>query len=83
MESDTVMPTVKGPLAVGVPLMIPVLAAMDNPAGNPEALQLSGVLPPEAASVRLYGEPRAPGVKDVVVMLNGGAIVKESGLVTD
>ena len=38
--SLTVTVTLEVPLAVGVPVMAPVLALIDKPAGNPVALQV-------------------------------------------
>ena len=49
VPSITVTVTLKVPLTAGVPLMVPV-DPMLRPVGNCVALQLSGVLPPDAES---------------------------------
>jgi hypothetical protein len=52
-ESVTVTLALLVPPAVGVPVMAPVPALIDNPAGSPVADQCNGVVPPEAATVWL------------------------------
>jgi hypothetical protein len=47
-ESVAVITTVKLPEEVGVPLMAPVAALIDRPAGSPVAAQLSVPVPPVA-----------------------------------
>ena len=74
-ESFTVMLTVLGPLAVGVPLIVPVPASMLRPAGNPVADHVYGETPPVAATGALYVCPVMPLASVVVVMLSLGIIV--------
>ena len=54
MESVTVNITGKFPVEVGMPLMIPVAAAMDRPGGSPEAEKEYGGVPEFAFTVKLY-----------------------------
>ena len=51
VESVAVTLTLDVPVAVGVPLIVPELESMDNPAGNPVADQVKGGVPPVAATV--------------------------------
>jgi hypothetical protein len=61
---------------VGVPLIIPVLAARLKPAGKvPVTMdQLKGVVPPVETRVWLYPPPTVPAGK-VVVVTTGAALV--------
>ena len=80
-ESATVITTEKGPLAVGVPEILPVAVAMDNPAGKPVADQLYAPVPPVAATVAVYAAPCVPLASVLVLITNGGAMVNEIVLV--
>lgn len=57
--------------ADGVPLMTPVEAFSDSPAGKVPVVsdQVYGVVPPEAASIVLYQAPTWPPGSEAVVML--------------
>ena len=57
--------------------MTPVEALRLNPAGRPVAAQVYGVLPPVAASVRLYATPTTPSGREAVVMASCGVVVNE------
>jgi hypothetical protein len=58
-ESDTRTLIGKVPLTVGVPDMTPVCGLRVRPAGSELSMscQVSGVCPPVAATVKVYGEP--------------------------
>jgi len=73
--------TEKVPLAVGVPEMFPEDALMLNPPGSPEAVQVTGEFPPEAATVVLYARPIAPLGKELLLIARAGAMVSERWLV--
>ncbi len=62
---------------VGVPVMAPVAAFSDNPAGNvpPASDQAYGVVPPDAASAAEYATPTCPFGSEVVVMLNVAGVM--------
>jgi hypothetical protein len=81
VESVAVTLTVKPPLTVGVPEIIPA-ELMDRPDGKPVALQLIGVFPPAEATGALYTRLIAPLGKDVVVTDSPGTMVNDNGLVT-
>ena len=53
LASVTVTEALKVPVAVGVPLMVPVEAPIANPPGRPLADQEYGATPPETATVVL------------------------------
>src|SRR5579872_315782 len=86
--SATATTNAKVPAAVGVPVIAPVVAFTDNPAGSePDASDHAyAPEPPEACSVALYVVvARAPG-SEAVVMATGGApiaIVNEAFAVLD
>ena len=42
------------PTAVGLPKITPELASICKPVGNPVALQVNGVVPPEACIGKLW-----------------------------
>jgi hypothetical protein len=71
--------------AVGVPLMTPVDAFSERPAGIVPLVRahVYGVVPPVAASVVLYGEPTVPFGKELVVILTVEVIVRASVTVLD
>jgi len=80
-EAASVAVTVKlaVPVPVGVPEMVPVAAASDNPAGKEPTVmdQVKGVVPPVAASVVLYAAPFVPaGSGDAVEMAGTALMVK-------
>jgi hypothetical protein len=54
-ESKTKTTTLKVPAAVGFPVIAPVAEATERPGGRPNAVQLSGGLPPVAARRAEYG----------------------------
>jgi hypothetical protein len=58
--------------AVGVPVMAPVEAFSDNPAGNVPLVsdQAYGVVPPDAVSLAEYATPTCPFGSDVVVLVS-------------
>lgn len=80
---ESCTPNVSGVLftdAVGVPVMAPVAALRESPAGSvPLAKdQVYGDIPPLAASVTLYAEPTFPlGREAVVIAKVAGVIVSE------
>ena len=76
----TVRLTVKIPLDVGVPEMFPEDGLTFNPPGSPEAVQLTGEFPPEAATVALYDRPIAPLAREVLLIVRVGAMVNDSCL---
>jgi hypothetical protein len=61
-------------VAVGVPLITPVLLLRPNPGGKlPDMMdQLYGVVPPVACRVRLYPAPTVPETNGLVVVIVGG-----------
>ncbi len=67
----TVTFTVLTPVAVGVPLILPVDASIASPDGNPVADHVYGVAPPLALTVALYAAPTLPSGRDVVVIVSG------------
>ena len=70
-ESFTVTLALLVAATVGVPLITPVLALIDNPAGRPVADHVYDVTPPEATTVVLYATPLVPdGSGEAVVMVN-------------
>jgi hypothetical protein len=70
-ESFTVTLALLVPVTVGVPLITPLLALIDNPAGRPVADQVYDVTPPEAATGVLYATFLVPeGSGDGVVIVN-------------
>lgn len=81
VASVTVTETSTVPTEVVEPVIAPEVALMVSPEGSPVALQLSGALPPEAATVALYAAPDAPLGRAAVVMFKAAAMVKESCLV--
>jgi hypothetical protein len=79
-ESVAVTVTVKGPLTVGVPEIVP-FELMVRPDGRLVAIQLMGAVPPEKPNDVLYPTPITPLGKDVVVIVKAATTVKESCLV--
>ena len=67
----TVILAVVVPGLVGIPLITPVDALIDNPAGRPLANHEYGVAPPLALTVALYAEFTAPDGNVVVVIATG------------
>jgi hypothetical protein len=61
-------------VAVGVPLITPVLLLRPNPGGKlPDMMdQLYGVVPPVANRVLLYEVPTVPETNGLVVVIVGG-----------
>src|SRR3954453_18581907 len=58
--SGAVTVTLEVPAVVGVPEMTPLDALRDRPAGSPVAVQLYGVVPPDALSVNDTPVPTVP-----------------------
>src|SRR5437588_727690 len=84
LESVTVMVTATGPpvAAVGVPLITPVLALIDRPAGRPAAEYVYGAVPPLAVSDAVYETPTTPvGSGALVIVSPVGLIVIVSPVV--
>ena len=77
-ESVTIIKALLVPGALGVPLITPVLAAMDKPAGNPFADQEYEPDPPVAETCVLYAVPAWPAGNDVVVIKGPDVIVIEN-----
>ena len=71
--SVTVTFTLKVPLAVGVPVMPPLLL-IDNPAGKPVAVQVYVGMPPRAPTEAVYAAPTVPDGSEVVVIFRAGAL---------
>jgi hypothetical protein len=71
------------PTIVGVPVIAPVDASNENPAGNvPTATaQAYGVVPPVAANVAEYAELTTPAGNVVVVTESGGLTAIENARV--
>ncbi len=67
------------PVVVGVPLMTPLVAFRDNPAGSdpPVTVQVYGGVPPLGVKVWEYATPTSPPGRDVVVMVGSAAIVMD------
>ena len=65
-------------MAVGVPEIIPVLAARLSPVGSCplEMLHVYGVVPPVAASVAVYADPTTPWgtVVEEIVSVEGAVV---------
>lgn len=63
------------PAVIGVPVMAPVLALIERPAGRLPTLMVnvSGANPPVAETVWLYAVPTVPPGNEVVVMLGAPA----------
>src|SRR5690349_14820892 len=74
-ESFTVIAAVLVPAVVGVPLITPVAALIDNPAGNPVADQLYGVVPPLAVTGPVYALFTVPFGRTEVVMFRPGPVM--------
>ncbi len=74
-ESVTVNDTLVVPVAVGVPVIAPVLALSDNPAGRAPELNEYGEVPPVAVSVAAYGTVSAPLGSEVFEIVGGARIV--------
>jgi hypothetical protein len=74
-ESFTVIAAVLVPAAVGVPLITPVVALIDSPAGNPVADQLYGVVPPLAVTGPVYALFTVPFGRTEVVMFRPGPVM--------
>ena len=72
--SVTVAATLKVPLAVGVPVIAPLLL-IDSPAGRPVAVKVRGAVPPLARTVELYGTCRVPAGSVVVVIVTPATTV--------
>src|ERR1035438_5227493 len=72
VKSVTVMVTfaVPGVVWVGVPEMVPVVALIESPLGNPVALKVKGEEPPVTSIVALYGAPIVPFGREFVVMVS-------------
>src|SRR5436190_18910099 len=79
LERESVALTVKllVAIAVGAPLITPVLAFSDTPAGNDPKVtdQVYGAVPPLTASVALYGDLKNPSGNDAVVTVGGATVV--------
>src|SRR5882724_11353148 len=75
VESVTFTVNVDVAAVVGVPVIVPLVAPIDNPAGRAPALmvQVSGDNPPVSAIVWLYATPTVPAGSEVVVI--AGAVV--------
>src|ERR1700722_7957755 len=71
--SVTVTVTEYVPVAVGVPLIVPV-ADIASPAGSPVADQVSVPLPPLAVTVAEYAVPEVPAASEEVVTESAGAL---------
>ena len=71
--SVTATETLKLPVAVGVPMMDPLLKLMERPAGSPVADQVYGPRPPVARTVAEYVLFAVPFGRLVVVILSGDA----------
>ena len=82
--SATCTVNVDVPAAVGVPLMTPPLDNV-NPAGSAPVGRdhVYGDIPPEAVNVCEYWTPITPDASETVVIVNDGAMVIESCLVSD
>src|SRR4029078_13344531 len=72
----------KGPAAVGVPVIAPLLAKLNPPGNGPgDNVQLYGCVPPLAAAVCEYPTPTAPPARALVVIAGASPIVMASALV--
>ena len=71
---STVIETLKLSVIVFVvPLIVPVMAAIESPGGKPEAVHVRGPVPPEACTVKEYAEPLTASGKAVVVIVSACA----------
>jgi len=78
LESTTLSVKLYVPAYVGVPEMVPVVAANVSPAGNlPDGIdQVNAGVPPVLETVSAYATPIVPLLSVLVVMVNAaGAIV--------
>jgi hypothetical protein len=82
VASVTVMVTLLVPDAVGLPEIVPDAESIANPAGNPVAVQVYGVVPPVAATGALYETPTMPPGSDEVLIARATPIVIEKGFET-
>jgi len=73
--SRTCTVNVLAPVALGVPVIAPVLAVSDKPAGRAPAMtdHVYGIVPEPASSIVLYTTPEVPLGNSIVVTATPGA----------